>query len=94
MTAAVLALRGRPSRAHIAALHDDARTARDELAEHCREAVEFVDACIPLIDAIERVAAEVDPRFHAIVRQLAYRHDQYQRRHLAEGDDPAEAVAA
>lgn len=89
MAATLFPTRGRPSRVHLAVLQDDARVAAEELEQHRVEAIAFVDGCVPLLDAIERVLIEFDPRLHALVRQLAYRHDRYLRRHLPDPDEPS-----
>jgi hypothetical protein len=63
------------------------------LTAHCAEALAFVDACWPLVNALGRVCLELGPREYGIVRQLARRLDLYEARHLPSPDEPIEAAA-
>jgi hypothetical protein len=66
---------------------------RDELTAHCAEALAFVDACRPLVDALGRVCLELGPREYGIVRQLVRRFDIYEARHIPLSDEPMAAAA-
>lgn len=91
-----LMLRGRPSLAQVAQLRDDALTASEELAQHHVEALAFVDACWPLVDALEDVARRfLGPREHQLTLRLGRALAGYETRHLPSPDEPTEmAVAA
>jgi hypothetical protein len=84
---------GRPSKARLAELTEQAQDARDELAAHCKEALDFVDAAWPHLSALERMAIELGPEALRHSRILAGLLASYERRHLPEDDTPM-AVAA
>jgi hypothetical protein len=80
---APVALRGRPRRAD----------PRDDLSAHVAEALEFVDACWPLVSRLEVVARECGPEAYQTALMLGQYLARYERRHLPDGDGGL-AVAA
>jgi len=72
------------------------RTATEELAEHNREALHFIDECWPLYDALEAIVLRtLGPREHQLVLRIGRLLASYELRHLPQPDEPAEmAVAA